>query len=77
MTRNRHDTEFGVMLVMMMAAADANKTPTVLPEQSNDLADFHARRMRHYIRYAAVASLQVGPVFRFSMERETWPMVRE
>ena len=59
------------MLVMMMAAADANKTPTVLPEQSNDLADFHARRMGRYIRLSAVVSLQVGPVFRFSMEQET------
>ena len=55
---------------MMVAAADANKPPSVLPEQSNDLAHFHASRMRRDIRVSAVVSLQVGPAFRLSTEQQ-------
>ena len=77
MTRNRYDTGVGVMLVMMIAATDANKAPSVLPEQSSDLADFHASRMRRYIWFSAVESLQLVPVLRFSREQEVWPIARK
>ena len=66
MTRDRYDTRLGVMLVMMVAAADANKTPSILPEQSNDLADFHASRMCHYVRFFVVESLQAVPFIRLA-----------
>jgi hypothetical protein len=77
MPRNRYDTRLGVMLVMMMTAADPNKTPSVLSEQSDDLADFHARTVRRYVGLSTVVSLQVVPVLRFAMEQKTRPMVHE
>ena len=65
------------MLVMMMAAADANKTPTVLPEQSNDLADFHASRMHRYVAFSVVESSQTVPYFRFASRERTQPAGRD
>lgn len=65
------------MLVMMVAAADANKTPSILPEQSNDLADFHASRMHRYVAFSVVESLRTVPYFRFARRERTQPAGRD